>query len=46
MTAGGSDYFQALTWYHTYEKNLGWKNIGEVLGAGKVNEARRLGASI
>lgn len=46
MTAGGSDYSQALTWYRTYERNLGWKNLGEVLGAGKTAEARRLGATI
>ena len=46
MTAGGSDYSQAVTWYRTYERNLGWKNLGEVLGAGKTKEAYKLGASI
>lgn len=46
MTAGGSDYSQAVTWYRTYERNLGWKNLGEVLGSGKTNEAYRLGQSI
>lgn len=46
MTAGGSDYSQALTWYRTYERNLGWKNLGEVLGAEKLSEAFRLGASL
>jgi len=46
MTAGGSDYSQAVTWYRTYERNLGWKNLGEVLGKGKTKEAYRLGASI
>lgn len=46
MTAGGADYSQAVTWYRTYERNLGWRNRGEVLGAGKINEARRLGASL
>ncbi|MCD7892633.1 MAG: flavodoxin family protein [Erysipelotrichaceae bacterium] len=46
MTAGGSDYTQALTWYRTYERNLGWKNLGEVLGSGKVEVAYRLGASL
>ncbi len=46
MTAGGGDYSQALAWYRNFDKNLGWKNLGEVLGAGKVEEARRLGASI
>ncbi len=46
MTAGGSDYSQAVSWYRKYEKNLGWRNLGEVLGAGKLNEAYHLGASI
>ena len=46
MTAGGSDYSQAVTWYRTYERNLGWKNRGEILGSGKTDAARRLGASL
>jgi len=46
MTAGGSDYSQAVRWYETFERNLGWKNLGEVLGAGKISEAFELGASI
>lgn len=46
MTAEGGDYSQALTWYQTYEKNLGWKNLGEVLGKDKTEEAYALGASI
>ena len=46
MTADGSDYSQAVTWYRTYERNLGWKNLGEVLGKGKTGEAYRLGASM
>ena len=46
MTAGGADYSQAVRWYETYERNLGWTNLGEVLGAGKATEARALGASI
>lgn len=46
MTAGGSDYSQAVRWYETFERNLHWKNLGEVLGAGKTEEAFRLGASI
>jgi len=46
MTAGGSDYTQAVTWYRTYERNLGWKNRGEVLGSGKTKEAYQLGASL
>lgn len=46
MTADGGDYSQAVTWYRTYERNLGWKNLGEVLGKGKTTEAYELGASI
>ena len=46
MTVDGGDYSQAVTWYRTYERNLGWRNLGEVLGKGKTKEAYRLGASI
>lgn len=46
MTADGGDYSQATTWYRTYERNLGWKNRGEVLGKGKTEAAYRLGASL
>ena len=46
MTADGGDYSQAVTWYRTYERNLGWRNLGEVLGKGKAKEAYRLGAFI
>lgn len=46
MTAGGSDYSQAVSWYRHYSTNLGWKNLGEVLGARKSSAAEKLGASI
>ena len=46
MTADGGDYSQAITWYRTYERNLGWKNRGEVLGKGKLDAAYQLGASL
>ncbi|MDE6727420.1 MAG: flavodoxin family protein [Oscillospiraceae bacterium] len=46
MTADGSDYSQAVTWYRTYERNLGWTNLGVVLGKGKTDDAYRLGNSI
>ena len=46
MTADGSDYSQAVTWYRTYERNLGWKNRGEVLGKSKSEVAYQLGASL
>lgn len=46
MTAGGNDYSQAVRWYETFECNLGWTNLGEVLGVGKTREAEKLGASV
>lgn len=46
MTAGGNDYSQAVRWYETFERNLGWTNLGEVLGVGRTEEARKLGYSI
>ena len=46
MTADGGDYSQAVTWYRTYERNLGWKNLGEILGKGKVKDAYQLGADL
>lgn len=46
MTADGADYSQAVTWYCTYERNLHWKNRGEVLGKGKTEAAYQLGASL
>ena len=42
MTAGGADYSQATTWYRTFERNLHWKNRGEVLGSSKTNAAYEL----
>lgn len=46
MTAGGSDYSQAVSWYRHYSSNLGWKNLGEILGAEKIKFAKELGKSI
>lgn len=46
MTADGSDYSKAVSWYRNYENNLGWKNLGEVLGKNKEREAYNLGVSI
>ena len=46
MTAGGSDYSQAVRWYETFERNLHWNNLGEVLGAGRTEDAFRIGNAI
>lgn len=37
---------QAIEWYQTFEKMMGWKSLGMVLGTGKTEEAKELGASI
>lgn len=45
MTAGAPYYTQPLEWYSIF-KFLDWENLGEVLGAGKEAEAKRIGVSI
>ena len=44
-TSRGEDYTAILQQYGMYAM-LGWKDLGHILGAGKEDEARRLGASI
>ncbi len=46
MTAGSIDYSSALNWYKGFETNLGWKNLGTVLGHEKIQEAKKLGMNI
>ncbi len=46
MTAGAPDYSQATRWYEHFERYVGWKNLGKVLGSGKTEEARNLGSNI
>ncbi|MBQ3405291.1 MAG: flavodoxin family protein [Oscillospiraceae bacterium] len=46
MTSRGNYYKQALDFYSRFTDMLKWKNWGTVLGAGKEDEARQLGASI
>lgn len=46
MTASGDDYSVATAWLMGFNQVLGWDIIGTVLGAGKEEEARELGASI
>ncbi len=45
MTSRGEDYSIALIQYGIYPM-IGWTDLGHVLGAGKEEEARQLGASI
>lgn len=44
-TARGTDYSLVLQQYGVYSI-LGWEDLGHILGAGKEDEARRLGASV
>lgn len=46
MTARGGYYQQALDFYGIFTNIMGWKNWGTILGAGKEEEARKVGASI
>lgn len=46
MTSDDPQYEQALDWYRTFADNVGWNNIGEVLGSGLTDQAYALGASI
>ena len=48
MTAGApvETNANATGWYAVFEEQMGWRNLGAVLGTGKVEEARALGASI
>lgn len=46
MTARGDMYNMTEDFFSIFTRFLGWKNIGNVLGAGKEDQARELGASI
>ena len=46
MTARGNYYEDALDFYHIFTRIMGWKDWGQVLGAGHEEEARALGAHI
>ena len=45
MTSRGEYYDMAKQFYSIFSM-IGWKNRGEILGAGKEEEAKALGASI
>ena len=42
MTAVGADHSQTVSWYETFGRKLHWKNLVEVLSAGKTEKAFRL----
>ena len=46
MTARGDDYSMALDFYRILSKYIGWEDLGTVLGSGKEEEARFIGANI
>ena len=48
MTSGSPAEYNplAVEWYRYFERMLGWKSLGIVLGTGKTEEARKLGGSI
>ncbi len=46
MTARGNMYEMTEDFFSIFTQFLDWKNLGNVLGAGKEAEARTLGASI
>lgn len=39
-------YELSQAFYDIFPHYLGWENLGEILGAGKEEEAKQLGASI
>lgn len=45
MTAG-STYYQMAHEFYSIFQSIGFKNLGEIYGAEKINEARQLGLSI
>ncbi len=46
MTSDDPQYEQAVDWYHRFTDNVGWDNLGEILGSGRTKEAYDLGASV
>ena len=46
MTARGDMYEMTEEFFSIFTRFLGWSNLGNILGAGKENDARTLGASI
>ncbi|MBE6524550.1 MAG: flavodoxin family protein [Thermoplasmata archaeon] len=46
MTSDDPTYEEAVTWYRNFIDNVGWNNLGEVLGSRGATQAESLGASI
>ena len=46
MTSRGEMYDMTMDFFSIFSRFLGWENVGNVLGAGKEDGARALGAGI
>jgi multimeric flavodoxin WrbA len=46
MTSDDPMYDQPYDWYSTFAENVGWNDLGVVLGSGGTEQAFNLGASI
>ena len=46
MTARGNMYAMTEEFFSIFSVYLGWENVGNILGAGKEEQAKALGASI
>ncbi len=49
LTAGAPYFDQPgdpVEWYRGFSKQIGWNSLGEILGAEKIEEAKKLGESI
>lgn len=46
MTARSGMYDMTMDFFSIFTRFLAWENVGNVLGAGKEDEARKLGESI
>jgi multimeric flavodoxin WrbA len=46
MTSEDPTYDAAVKWYSDFTDSVGWNSIGEILGSGRTDEAKALGASI
>jgi len=46
MTSDDPDYACCVKWFEDFAEQVGWNNIGEVLGSGNTDAAHELGASI
>ena len=50
ILTAGAPYFEQpghpIEWYKGFSQQIGWKDLGQILGADKIEEAKKLGESI